>query len=398
MDIKIFTKNIEPKAENQIYELAKLAAFSDAKIRIMPDVHYGASCSIGFTADLGDKVIPNVVGVDIGCGMLTVPLGKLEIDFEKLDKFINRQIPSGFNVRARPSQYSVNFPMDDFKMGLEKKERLLQSIGTLGGGNHFIEVAENKLGERFLIIHTGSRNLGKQVADWYQNLAVDYHNNNELVTQHNKRQVLITKLNQAGRNKELQTELAKLKRDKIPKHLCYLEGELREEYLHDMKLAQLFATMNRYTIAIDIMSFIDASDCEPFETVHNYIGEDNIIRKGAIAAYKGQKILIPINMRDGSLLCVGKGNEDWNYSAPHGAGRLMSRSEAKRTLDMKEFKDSMEGIYTTSVQESTLDESPQAYKPMEEIINAIGDTAELLHILKPIYNFKDKGKSKKRRK
>lgn len=385
MNIKIFTNNIEGKAQNQVYELAKLEPFKDSKIRIMPDVHAGAGCVIGFTADLGDKVIPNVVGVDIGCGMLTVELGKIDIDLEKLDKVINENIPSGFEVHEYEQSMPFNLVELDCFNQLKNISHLKKSIGTLGGGNHFIEVDVDDEGNKYLIVHSGSRNLGHQVATYYQRLAIKQHNE---VSQEQRKRV-IDRLKKEGRQNDIQVELKKLKPSKtLPKQLCYLEGELRDSYLYDMVMCQVFASNNRMAIASTILENMRLEGGNFFQTEHNYVGSDNIIRKGAISAYKDEIVLIPINMRDGCIVAKGKGNEDWNNSAPHGAGRIMARGEAKRRLDINEFKDTMKDIYSTSVVESTLDESPMAYKPMEEILSNIKDTVEILKIIKPIYNFK----------
>ena len=395
-DLKIFTDNIEPEALNQIYTLIKQPAFADCKVRIMPDVHAGKGCVIGFTADLGDKVIPDIVGVDIGCGMLCCEIGKIDIDYAKLDSVICEHIPAGRSVRAE----EINFPqIEDLycKNQLRNMERLKCSLGTLGGGNHFIEVDEDNEGMKYLVIHTGSRNLGKQVAEIYQKMAIDdMQGENKLAEEIQK---LIAEYKDTGRQKDIQRGLAELKRkwrpDKlnIPKELCYLTGEHREMYLHDMKICQEFARVNRRAIQDIIFYYMgwtfSRSFMERFQTIHNYIDHDtNIVRKGAISAKSGEKVLIPINMRDGCVIGVGKGNEDWNCSAPHGAGRIMSRSKAKENVSLEEYQESMKGIYTTSVSQSTIDESPMAYKPMDEILEHIKDTVEIVKIIKPVYNFK----------
>lgn len=391
-DVKIFTNNIEPEALNQIYTLVKQPAFKDCKVRIMPDVHAGKGCVIGFTADLGDKVIPNIVGVDIGCGMLTVGLGYVSLDLEALDKAIRKVVPSGRNVRE---SRGVSFPLQDLFCYRELKDtkRLERSIGTLGGGNHFIEVDIGENGYKYLVIHTGSRNLGKQVAEYYQNLAVEIMQGKDEL--YEKQEALIAEYKAAGRRSEIQGAIKELHRRfnpnplGIPKELCYLTGKYREMYLHDMRICQDFAVSNRKEIARAILEEMDLKALDSFETIHNYIDLDtNIVRKGAIAAYTDKRVLIPLNMRDGCIIGVGKGNEDWNYSAPHGAGRIMSRSRAKEVVNLDEFKKSMDGIYTTSVDASTIDEAPQVYKPAEEIVSNISDTVEIIEIIKPIYNFK----------
>ena len=398
-NLKIFTRNIEDAALNQINELLEQDAFKDAKVRIMPDVHAGKGCVIGFTGDLGDKVIPNIVGVDIGCGMLCVELGKVDIDLEKLDKVIRDNVPSGRNVHELPI-LSSNLYLDELycKRMLNNKDKWLErSLGTLGGGNHFIEVDVDNDGNKYLIIHTGSRNLGKQVAEIYQEKAIKYCSYDEEMKQ--EKENIIREYKESGREKEIQNKLIEISKKyegktKLPKDLCYLEGKDREDYLHDMKICQRFAVCNRCFIANKIlynMGFGGKDRFMNFETIHNYISfDDNIIRKGAISARKGERVLIPINMRDGCIIGIGKGNDDWNQSAPHGAGRIMSRMKAKETLNLKDFEDSMDGIYTTSVSEGTIDESPMVYKPMDEIIKYIGDTVEIEKIIKPIYNFKAK--------
>ena len=408
-DLKIFTDNIEQEAIDQINTLLEQPAFADCKIRIMPDVHAGAGCVIGFTADLGDKVIPNIVGVDIGCGMFTVELGRIDtgingktdssivnyvtdIDYKKLDNVIRTCIPSGRNVHEE-----INYIFPELKNlrcynKLKNIDWLERSMGTLGGGNHFIEIDEGFEGRKYLVIHTGSRNLGKQVADYYQNLAVELMIGRDKLAYERDR--LIAEYKDQGRSSEIQDAIKELrntwrkKTNDIPKELCYLTGKYRDDYIYDMKICQRFAKQNRLMIALKIMLSMGWYSIDIFETVHNYIDESNMIRKGAISAKKGEKVLIPINMRDGSLLCVGKGNEDWNCSAPHGAGRIMSRSKARESISMESFRESMTGIYTTSVCESTIDESPMAYKSMNEIINNIKDTVDILDVLKPVYNFK----------
>lgn len=395
-DLKIFTDGIEPEALNQIYTLIKQPAFADCKVRIMPDVHAGKGCVIGFTADLGDKVIPNIVGVDIGCGMLCCEIGKMDIDYAKLDSVIREHIPAGRTVRDEEISFCQ---LDDLhcKDQLKNMEWLKCSLGTLGGGNHFIEVDEDNDGMKYLVIHTGSRNLGKQVAEIYQQMAIDDMQGTDKLAEESKK--LIAEYKATGRQKDIQRGLAELKRkwqpDKlnIPKELCYLMGEHREMYLHDMKICQEFARVNRRAIQDIIFYYMgwtfSRSSMERFQTIHNYIDHDtNIVRKGAISAKAGEKVLIPINMRDGCIIGIGKGNEDWNCSAPHGAGRIMSRSKAKENVSLEEYQESMKGIYTTSVSQSTIDESPMAYKPMDEILEHIKDTVEIVKIIKPVYNFK----------
>lgn len=404
-DLKIFTTNIEQEAVNQINELLKQEPFKNCKVRVMPDVHAGKGCVIGFTADLEEKVIPNIVGVDIGCGMLCVELGNVELDFKDLDRVVNEYIPAGRNIRK---QKLLNFDkINELYCLRELKEtkKFNRAIGTLGGGNHFIEIDVDNKGNKYLVIHTGSRNLGKQVADYYQNLAIELCSGKEEM--YKKKEEIIKKYKEQGRKSEIQQALKELekeyKNDKpnLPKELCYLEGKHREMYLHDMKICQEYASLNRLQIAkqiiINYYKLTYVPETYPpimqnsFETIHNYISfEDNIVRKGAIRANKNEKVLIPINMRDGSIIAVGKGNQDWNCSAPHGAGRIMSRTKAKEKLKLEEFKQSMKDIYSTSVVEETIDESPMVYKSMQEIIENTKDTIEIQKIIRPIYNFKAK--------
>lgn len=392
-DLKIFTQNIELEALKQIYTLMKQPAFSDCKVRIMPDVHAGAGCVIGFTADLGDKVIPNIVGVDIGCGMLTVELGQIDIDLAALDCAIRKHIPSGRNVRE--SRYVRFDKLTELRCYRELKDgkRLERSIGTLGGGNHFIEIDIDEDGNKYLIIHTGSRNLGKQVAEYYQSLAVEIMQGKDKL--YKMQEQLITDYKAQGRRNEIEKVIKELHRKfdpnplGIPKELCYLTDKYREDYLHDMEICQQYAVLNRNAIAATILDIMGWKSLGGFETIHNYIEMGtNMVRKGAISAKAGELLLIPINMRDGCIIAKGKGNEDWNSSAPHGAGRIMSRSKAKEMVSLAEFEKSMEGIFTTSVSQSTIDESPMVYKPIKEIISNIADTVEIVKIIKPIYNFK----------
>lgn len=356
--------------------------------------HAGKGCVIGFTADLGDKVIPAVVGVDIGCGMECVELGKIDIDYAELDRVIRQYVPSGRNVHEEENGVAEEIINELYcKDELREVKWLKCSLGSLGGGNHFIEIDEDSDGNKYLIIHTGSRNLGKQVAEIYQQMAIDDMQGANKLAEESK--ALIAEYKRTGRHKDIERGLANLKRkwqpDKlnIPKELCYLTGENREMYLHDMHGCQAFAEMNRRKIAEIICNEMVWCSQGGFSTIHNYIDHDtNIVRKGAISAQKGEKVLIPMNMRDGCIIGTGKGNEDWNCSAPHGAGRIMSRSKAKENITLEEFQKSMQGIYTTSVNQSTIDESPMAYKPIAEIVSNIQDTVEIVKIIKPVYNFK----------
>ena len=393
---KVFTDNIEIEAVEQVVNLLNQEVFKDSKVRIMPDTHAGKGCVIGFTSTFEDKVIPNLVGVDISCGMLCVNLGKININLSDLDKFINDNIPSGMEVNQ--DKNGLLFVNDLMRLKchdyLKNTDRILLSLGTLGGGNHFIEVSKNDKDEYFLIIHSGSRNLGKQVATHYQNLAIDslikIGKDNYLKEVDLKVSELKEQNNQLKIPQEIKDIRKKYNFD-ISSDLAYLEGEDLINYLHDVKICQHYASTNRRLMAIKILDFLNIFDenIEFIETIHNYIDVENkIIRKGAVSAKEGEKLIIPINMRDGSLLCVGKGNDDWNNSAPHGAGRLMSRSKARQSVDMEEYIDSMEGIFSTSITEETKDESPFAYKSMDEIIENTKDTVNILSILKPVYNFK----------
>ncbi len=397
-DLKIFTSNIEQEAVEQIDLLLKQEPFKDCKVRIMPDVHAGKGCVIGFTADLGDKVIPNIVGVDIGCGMLCVELGNVNLDLEKLDKVINENIPAGRNIREQKLIDFDRIKDLDCLRELKETKKFNRAIGTLGGGNHFIEIDVDDENNKYLVIHTGSRNLGKQVADYYQNLAIELCSGKEEMLK--RKEEIIKTYKEQGKKSEIQKALknleAEYKQNKpnLPRELCYLEGKYREMYLHDMEICQEYASENRTSIANQIIEkYFDIKfyEFDGFETIHNYISfKDNIVRKGAIRANKGEKVIIPINMRDGSIIAIGKGNQDWNNSAPHGAGRIMSRHKAKETFKLEQFKESMKEIYSTSVLEETIDEAPFVYKPMQEIIDNIKDTVEIIKIIKPIYNFKAK--------
>lgn len=393
---KIFTDKAEESALEQIELLCSQKFSEDAKLRIMPDVHAGAGCVIGFTANLGEMVIPNIVGVDIGCGMLTVELKDTEIEFQKLDDVIREFVPSGrFVHKGRIKRYPELVNLKCYRF-IKDSKKLERSIGTLGGGNHFIEIDADDDGHKYLVIHTGSRNLGKQVAEYYQNLACDILSGKDKLF--DTQEKLIAQYKAEGRKSELQNAIKELKKafeaktPDMPKQLCYLTGKYKDAYIHDMKICQEYANLNRITIAeiiIDKLLGKNLTDFEYYHTVHNYIDmESNIVRKGAVSAKNGEKLLIPINMRDGSLLCIGKGNEDWNLSAPHGAGRLFSRTSAKEKFTVEEFESSMAGIFTTSINYNTLDECPMAYKDMTDIVANIGPTADVSKIIKPLYNFK----------
>lgn len=385
----VYGDNIEDSAIEQIQILCDQAFASGSKIRIMPDVHTGAGCTIGMTMTITDKVVPNIVGVDIGCGMYTVCLGKIDIDFEKLDTIVHG-IPSGKNVwEGRQKKFDLTV-LNCYR-NLKDTKRIAKSIGTLGGGNHFIEIEKTQRDVKYMIIHTGSRNLGKQVANYYQDMAIDLHKGKQEYFQ--KRDEMIAQYKAEGRRKELQQALKTIvwtqKKLEIPEELCFLYGEYMEQYLHDIAICQQFAKENRELIAQKIMEAMSWEPQEVFHTVHNYIDvKENIVRKGAISAKKGEKVLIPINMKDGSILAIGKGNAEWNYSAPHGAGRLYSRSQAKEQFTLQQYQKEMEGVYSTCVTEKTLDESPMAYKKLEDIVNAVQQTVDVVEVMKPIYNFK----------
>lgn len=410
-DVKIFTDNVEESALEQIKELLSIDVFSDKKIRIMPDVHAGAGCVIGFTGDLGDKVIPNIVGVDIGCGMRILNLGKLaDIDYHAFHEHIRSNVPSGKIVREDKFGFKplVGEEMEIYREAkklvtelfcyreLKDSVRINKSIGTLGGGNHFIELDKDDEENVYLVIHTGSRNLGKQVAEIYQAKAVKHLTAGEDEFEETIRRT-IEEYKAAGRRSELQGVIKKMRKSmegRLPAvrpDLCYLEGEGREHYLHDMRICQRWAVLNRKLIALLLVKFFGSQRLEAaqqWESVHNYISDDNIIRKGSISAAAGERCIIPLNMRDGSLLCTGKGNPDWNCSAPHGAGRVLSRTQAYEKITMKDFEASMQGIYSESVNDFTRDESPMVYKPASEIIANIGDTVTIDIIIRPIFNFK----------
>ena len=382
---------VEEGAIQQIKRMCDYEFTSGSKVRIMPDVHAGKGCTIGTTMTVTDRVVPNIVGVDIGCGMYTVNLGKGEIDFKRLDA-ASHGIPSGMKVWDR-AQETFDFESLKCYKQLKKVNWLKCSLGTLGGGNHFIEVEVSRDGTKYLVIHSGSRNLGKQVAELYQEMAINQHKG--IGKYFESRDAIIERLKAQGRESEIEDALAELKKKKenevpdIPEDLCDLSGEPFEDYLHDIELCQQFARRNREIMASIILKRLGINGTDAFHTIHNYIDtKEMILRKGAIAAHKGEKVLIPINMRDGSIFAVGKGNSEWNYSAPHGAGRVMSRMKAKQALSMKAYQETMKGIYTTSVTQATLDEAPMAYKSLEDIINVIGESGEIIEILKPIYNFK----------
>ena len=381
---KVFTDNCDNETISQIIELLNQESVANSQIRIMPDTHAGKGCVIGTTMTITDKVIPNLVGVDIGCGMYAIKLEETEIDCEKLDKVIRQYIPSGFSIHDRAITRSnidkIIAPID--------VDRAMKSLGTLGGGNHFIEVDRGNDGKLWLVIHTGSRHLGIEVCKYYQDLAYSKIRNNGI---REKIDATIARLKAEGKHHEIENtiKILKMQAGPIPKDLCYIEGEDFYNYINDMKITQEHAKINRYTIASQILQHMNLHEIEIFDTIHNYIDTDNmILRKGSISAQANEKVIIPMNMRDGSLICIGKGNPEWNYSAPHGAGRIMSRNQAREQVSLEEFKVSMKDIFSTCVNENTIDESPMVYKPMNEIIENIKDTVDIIDIIKPIYNFK----------
>jgi tRNA-splicing ligase RtcB (3'-phosphate/5'-hydroxy nucleic acid ligase) len=387
-EAKVFSNYPQETALEQIKELCNQPFLKDTKISIMPDYHAGKGCVIGTTIQLKDKVVPNLVGVDVGCGVLTVKLQDKKIDFNQLDQVIRTYVPSGMELHTDETAGLINTSFPDVKEfkaeHILSQNRSLYSLGTLGGGNHFIEVSVDSEGHHYLTIHTGSRYVGSKIATYYQKVAVANLRGQDLAE-------IIEKLKAEGRQREIQTAIAayKEKNPVIPPDLAYLEGEDFTHYIHDMKLAQLFAKTNREEIARAITDNMGFEELDRFDTVHNYIDTENLIlRKGAVSAQKGERLIIPINMRDGSILAVGKGNEDWNFSAPHGAGRVLSRTKAMQTLNMDEFHNTMQGVWTTSVSEETLDEAPMAYKSMNEILEKVEESVEIATFIKPVYNFK----------
>lgn len=386
-----YAKVVDDNAIEQIRRMCDHEFSLGSKTRIMPDVHTGKGCTIGTTMTIIDKVVPNIVGVDIGCGMYAVELGNVDIDFEKVDA-ISHYIPNGREVWPKCVEHFDLRRLRCYKE-LKKTSYLERSLGTLGGGNHFIEIDVSSNGTKYLVIHSGSRNLGKQVAEYYQGLAIDLNAGRVGFIDH--RNELIRKYKEDGRASEIETALKKLSKEwakketTIPEDLCYLYGSYLEDYLFDIEICQEFAKRNREIMAKTILDYTKMDAFSSFHTIHNYIDTNEmILRKGSIAAHDGELILIPINMRDGSVLARGKGNEEWNYSAPHGAGRLLSRAKALEVLDLDTYKKSMEGIYTTSVNVSTIDEAPMAYKSLSDIIDVIKESVDVIEVLKPIYNFK----------
>ncbi|HDR3649107.1 TPA: RtcB family protein [Bacillus anthracis] len=384
-EAKVFTNNVDETATGQIIDLCNQEFVKDSQIRIMPDTHAGAGCTIGTTMTIQDKIVPNLVGVDIGCGMEVVVIDKKkeEINFDYLDETIRKFVPSGFRIRDKEHRFSKMIDFDCVRAPFTL-QRAQKSIGTLGGGNHFVELNEDDKGNVYIVIHSGSRNLGKQIAEYYQNFAYE-----QLIDVTSMKDDIIKRLTEEGRAKEIQETLRGIQKPKIRKELAYLEGQGFKDYMNDMNIAQKYAALNRKAMIDEIVTKMDWKITDQFTTIHNYIDIENmILRKGAISAQKDERVIIPINMRDGSIIAFGKGNPDWNFSGPHGAGRIMSRKKAKESLSLEEFQNTMTEVWTTSVVESTIDEAPMVYKPMNEIIENTKETIDIKHIIKPLYNFK----------
>ena len=392
---KVFTDVVEEKSLQQIKTLCDQEFTSGAKIRLMPDVHAGAGCTIGTTMTIKDKIVPNLVGVDIGCGMETLMIHKdseasVNFDPAKLDKIIRKNIPSGFDIRKFQHNFVEEVEWDKIK-GTYNKHRAKMSLGTLGGGNHFIEADKDEDGNLYIVVHSGSRHAGLEIAEYYQEMAWKQLNGRTKADI----DAMICRLKEEGRQSEIEAQMAVMSRQTktlVPKDLAFVSGYLFDDYINDMRIMQHFAMLNRKAMVNTISIGLHLKEEEivdQFTTIHNYIDTENmILRKGAVSAQQGEKLLIPINMRDGSLICIGKGNEDWNCSAPHGAGRVMSRTQARKGLSMDEFKAEMSGIWSSTVTKGTLDEAPMAYKTMDDIVANIGPTADIVNVIKPIYNFK----------
>ncbi len=386
---KIFTDVVDQASIAQVILLCSQEFAQGSRIRMMPDIHAGAGCTVGTTMTIRDKVVPNLVGVDIGCGMETVRLRERHLELQQLDKYIRQRIPSGFSIRDKAHRYMEKVDLSALRCYKSVDPlRAEKSLGTLGGGNHFIEVDRDEDGDLYLVIHSGSPHLGLEVANFYQNEAYQRLNGSSRADA----EALVAQLKAEGRDKEIQKALKALKstkRTSVPKPLAYAQGELFDDYIHDMAIVQQFAALSRQAMVDELLRGLKLHAQDSFTTIHNYIDmEAMVLRKGAVSAKEGERLLIPINMRDGSLICVGKGNPDWNCSAPHGAGRLMSRADAKHSFTVSQFKKEMDGIYTTSVGKSTLDECPMAYKTMSDIVDNIGETARIEKIIRPVYNFK----------
>ena len=385
---KVFTDIIDEDSIRQVYELCNQSFAEGAKIRMMPDVHAGAGCVIGTTMTITDRVVPNMVGVDIGCGMETVRIKGRKLEVEQLDKLIKFNIPSGFDIREKQHRYAEKARLEELRCAEQVNlDRAYHSLGTLGGGNHFIE-ADKGEDSIYIVIHSGSRHLGVEVAKFYQRRAIEElkHSGDADVRK------LIDEMKPQGREKEIEAAVREHNsqaKKAVPDHLAYVYGTAFDDYIHDMKIVQEFAMLNRKAMMDEIVRGMKLKVEDEFTTIHNYIDtEKMIVRKGSVSAQSGERLIIPINMRDGSLICIGKGNDDWNCSAPHGAGRLFSRSQAKQNFTVSEYKKQMSGIYSTTINQSTLDECPMAYKSMDDIVKNIGDTVEITEVIKPIYNFK----------
>jgi len=400
---RVFTNTLDEYSRSQVENLCNQSFVEGSVIRLMPDVHAGAGCTIGTTMTIGNKIVPNLVGVDIGCGMETVIIKAGELyarDFDpaRLDEIIHSHIPSGMDIRETEHDFTRMVSLRDIRCPAINLARARKSIGTLGGGNHFIEANRDDENNLYFVVHSGSRHFGTEIAEYYQEEAWRQLNKNRKwdVAEY------IAQLKAEGREKEIQKEIARVREQiitDVPKELAYVSGELFDDYINDMKITQHFALINRKAMVSIILRELKIPEdavFEQFSTIHNYIDTDSmILRKGAVSAKTGEKLIIPINMRDGSLICEGLGNPDWNYSAPHGAGRVMSRAKAFATLKMDEYEKSMRGIYSTSVNEKTLDESPMAYKNMDDIVANIGPTAKILKTVKPVYNYKATEEPKK---
>ena len=385
---KVFTDIIDEDSIRQVYELCNQSFAEGAKIRMMPDVHAGAGCVIGTTMTITDRVVPNMVGVDIGCGMETVRIKGRKLEVEQLDKLIKFNIPSGFDIREKQHRYAEKTRLEELRCAEQVNlDRAYRSLGTLGGGNHFIEADKGEDGI-YIVIHSGSRHLGVEVAKFYQKRAIEElkHSGDDDVRK------LIDEMKLQGREKEIEAAVREHNsqaKKAVPDHLAYVYGTAFDDYIHDMKIVQEFAMLNRKAMMDEIVRGMKLKVEDEFTTIHNYIDtEKMIVRKGSVSAQSGERLIIPINMRDGSLICIGKGNDDWNCSVPHGAGRLFSRSQAKQNFTVSEYKKQMSGIYSTTINQSTLDECPMAYKSMDDIVKNIGDTVEITEVIKPIYNFK----------
>lgn len=385
---KVFTSKIDAASMNQVLTMLDQPFVEDQSVRMMPDIHAGAGCTIGTTLTVEDKICPNLTGVDISCGLHVVKFDESEMDFEKLDNVIRTYIPSGNQIHNEPQTVVDDIHIEDLACSHNVNiMRAYCSCGSLGSGNHFIEVDRGSDDHLWLVVHSGSRKLGLETANYYQRIATKtlHSANNDDIKR------VIAQLKEEGREREIESTINSLKSKygEVPDDLCWCEGKDFEDYVHDMKILQKFADLNRKSMAKVIIDKMGLTPIDEFTTIHNYLDTDSmILRKGAVSARSDERFILPMNMRDGSLICVGKGNADWNYSAPHGAGRLMSRRAAKNNLSLEDYEKEMDGIWSTSVSKMTLDEAPMAYKPMDDILSNIGDTAEIVETIKPVYNFK----------